>query len=762
MEKAHTPGNSTAPKGDSLMELAFSGWALRPAHFPSLPHHRAFHGNRSMGARMNTRRKRSAFAAAAATGFTAAGIASSPVQAQTQLPGIVVEGATLEREPARPRIPTPGTAPAAQGTTPRPKSSSGGAPSGLAEGAATVPAASTEATGGTPIENIGSAVTVVTGEELRSREIRTVAEALRGLPGVHVVRSGSIAGYTEVRLRGGEANGTKVMIDGIEANDPSSGAFDFSMLMTDGVDRIEIIRGGQSVIYGSGATGGAINIITRKGYGPATVTVTAEGGSFDSREASVRVAGGTDRIWGSAIGAWRQTDGFNIAPSGSERDGSTLRTLIANGGFRPLRDFTVDFNVRKSESHGDRDGFGGIVPGSFATAVDDPSTFSSEVLLAGVNIRWDMLDGRLTHVVKAAHNRTITTDNDLSFPAFPFFSKYDSTVDNIAYVPTYRFDIPALWRSKHSITGLIEQQEETFAPLGDFSDGSRRDRGRVGTAAEWKGDFADRLFLTAGIRHDDNDAFKDFTVWRTTASLKLSEIGLRPHASVGTSYRTPTLFEQYGSLPVFYRPNPDLAPEEAFGWDAGVETTLLNGRAILDVTYFNDVLTSKIGTNPQGPPAPSLVNFAGDSTREGIETTLRLQILHGLTAGVSYTYLEAFDSDGRDEIRRPRHAARFDIDYSFHQGRGKLHFGASYNGSRQDQVFVLPLFSVDRVWLDDYWVFQAAASYKVAPNVELFARAENLFDAKYQELYGYETAGFAAFAGVRLKFEDTAHLASLK
>src|SRR5690606_39136750 len=149
------------------------------------------------------------------------------------------------------------------------------------------------------LAHLGTAVTVVTGEDLQRQQIRHAADALRSLPGVSVNRSGSPAHLTAVRIRGAEHNHTLVLIDGIEANTGSNGAFDFSDLMTEDIERIEVIRGPQSALYGSNAIGGVINIITKSRKGPLRATVRAEVGSFNTKEGAASVSGGTDRIWGA-------------------------------------------------------------------------------------------------------------------------------------------------------------------------------------------------------------------------------------------------------------------------------------------------------------------------------------------------------------------------------------------------------------------------------------------------------------------------------
>ena len=494
---------------------------------------------------------------------------SSAAVAQTQLPGIYVQGATLEK-PRPSRGGGEGTGEAIRTDT--------AAPSDGAE--------TTDKVGGVPAYTVGNAVTVVTGEELRRQQIRHAGEALRSLPGVAVSRSGAFGNFTQVRIRGAEGNHTSVLIDGIAVNNLSDGEFDFSNLSAEDIERIEVIRGPLSGLYGSNAVGGVVNIVTRGGRGPLTASLRTEAGSFGTRDLAARIAGGNDRGHLAVSYHERDTNGFNVAPVGKEDDGSRLRTLSAKGGVQLLDKLTLDFMVRHSDKLADRDGFGNVfdptLAGSLAAAFDDASVARDRILLAGANLRWETLGGKLIHELRASHNGTTTTDTDTSFNSF---SRNASDTTKLGYLATYRLDTPATW-GKHSVSGLVEKEDETFKPEGTFGDGIARERGRIASAGEWRGSFADRLFLTAGIRHDDNDNFQDFTTWRGAASLVLREWNLRPHASIGTAVKLPTMFEQFGSTQ-FFKPNPNLSPEKSFGWDAGVEFTLLNGKAVLERHLFS-------------------------------------------------------------------------------------------------------------------------------------------------------------------------------
>lgn len=670
-----------------------------------------------------------------AAGLTGLPLLSAPALAQQPiaLPGITVQGATLEA-PSRPAVSAPAQGPAAP-----------------SEGASPQTGDSTIA--GVPAYTVGNAVTVVTGEELRAQQVRHAGEALRSLPGVSVGRSGGFGNFTQVRIRGAEGNHTLVLIDGIEANNTADGEFDFSNLSAEDIERIEVIRGPMSGLYGSNAVGGVINIITRRGQGPLSVSVRTEAGSLGTRDVAGRVAVGNDKAHIAISYHARETDGFKISPVGDERDGSRLDTFTLRAGATLLPGVTLDFTLRKSEKEAARDGFGGPA-GTLATAIDDHSTLDHRVLLAGANLRWELLGGRFVQEVRANHNGTITADTDRSF--FASFSRNVSEADKLAYLASYRLDMPAIWATS-TFSGRVEKEAERFTPYGDFADGLERERSRMAYTGEWRGGFADRLFLTAGIRRDDNDNFQDFTTWRAAASLALREVGLRPHASVGTAVKLPTMFEQFGTSP-FFVPNPALTPEESFGWDAGLELTFFKGMALVDVTYFRANLADKIDGTAPGPRPGTFtsVNLPGESTREGVEVAARAKLTRDLTLGGAYTYTDARRPDGEREFRRPPHSGRADLAYVFAGGRGNATIAAIYNGRMDDIAFQMPFFfPTQRVALDPYWLVNATVSYKLKPGVEVFGRVENVLDRHYQEVFGFESAPIAAYAGLKLTFGGT-------
>jgi vitamin B12 transporter len=682
-------------------------------------------------------------------GLGAALIAGPPALAQqaTTLPTITVttpraSGASLERPPV---------APAAQAD----------APTTTRAEAAAVPAGEPgdAVTPGVRTSDIGTQVAVVTRADIVRQQIRTPIDALRGLPGVQVSSSGSLGSLTQIRIRGAEGRHTRVVIDGIEVNTTTNGEFDFSNLLADDIERIEIIRGPMSAIYGSGALGGTINIITRTPNGPPRASLRAESGSFGTRDVAARVGTGGQAGYIAINGQWRQVDGFNIAPLGSEKDGTQIANAGLRAGIRFAPNARLDLTLRHTDKRADFDDFGAVSRLPFLTADDARNTLNERSTLAGVSLAWDHLGGALSQEVKGNFYRSEASNRFEPLLGFGVgtinHSRSDGDRWTGAYTATYRMDWPAIGLS-HAITGLLEAKRETFTPFSDFGfadgDGTERSRQQRSAGVEWRGTVADRLTVTAGARHDDNATFRDFSTWRASASYAWRETGLRPHASVGTGVKLPGMYDQFGPSTQDYQANPNLKPETSFGWDAGVEWTTWGGRALFDVTYFAHDLKDKITGFGGFDPVTGrsfTTNDPGTSQRRGVEVSSRLALAPAISLGLAYTYTDATRPDGSPEPRRARHGGRGDLAYTSLDGLATASLIVTYNGRQPDRAFT-PSFASTLVTLDDVWLVGIAGSYKLAQNLTLFGRVENALDRKYQEIYGYQAARAAAYVGLKI------------
>ena len=660
------------------------------------------------------------------------GLTVIPAAAQQpmELPGIVVQGASISARPVRAPMPAPQSAPA-QTTA---------AQAGFDAEPSLQLDTDEDDVDGIPLDQVGSAVTVVTRKQLDQQQVRNGADALRSLPGVSVSQQGTPGNVTVVRIRGAESRHTLVLIDGVEVNSGTDNMFDFSNLTTEDIERIEVLRGSQSGLYGGSAIGGVVNITTRGGRGPARLTLKTEAGTRGTSGVTAQAAGGNDQVWGSLTAHGYQTSGFNISTAGNEDDGTRIRGFAFSGGMRPTENFQIEATLREHNTRGEYDAGNGGTYRGFDVPSDAFFFGETRLRVGSLRATLDTFDKRWIHKFQFSGAQTFREDFDFGV------SQATSENSKISYTSTFRLDAPGM-PVRHFITGMVERRNESFEQ--PTAGTPKRTADRDSFVGEIRGEYFNNLFLAASIRHDSNEHFDDFTTWHTSASLKVPGTIFRLHGSVGTGVRYPSFGDLYGTF-MGFTPNPDLTPEESLGFDFGVESTLWGGRAIIDVTYFHADLTNEISFNPVWP-GPTLINIAGESQREGVEVSGRFQVTRQLTLGGAYTFLISDQPDGATEVRRPRHTGRIDANLAFDNGRGNLNMAAIYNGRMYDvgSYAVGPPWS-DIASMDAYWLISAAASYKLQPGVEVFGRVENLLDDRYQEILGYNASGgIGAFAGVK-------------
>ncbi|WP_185983283.1 TonB-dependent receptor plug domain-containing protein [Aureimonas mangrovi] len=591
----------------------------------------------------------------------------------------------------------------------------------------------------TPLTKVGSAVTAVEGEELEHRQTRLVSDVLREIPGVAVNRAGPVGQFTQVRIRGSESNQTLVLIDGIRVNDPSADSeFDFAHLLAQEVERVEVLRGPQSALYGSDAIGGVINIVTRRGSGAPTVRIRAEGGSFGTAMGQASVSAGDETYDFIASGAGYRTDGISIASEArgnSERDGYENATGFAKLNLRPSEIFELSLVGRYVDYKADGDDFfGGI------GAVDADIETDGKQFFGRAEGKLSLLDGRWDHIFGLGYTRN---ERDTTTETTPY--GFTGETRRVDYQTNFSFDTPALFDTTHISTFAIQHEENSAVSENAFSSFDRT-IDTTGFVGQHQVTFADRLSLTGSLRHDDNDIFEDADTYRLTGAYSFLETGTKLRASFGTGVKNPTLYELYG-YSEDYRGNPDLQPEEARGWDVGIDQTLWDGLAFIEATYFDQRIENLITGSGQ-----TSINLPGESKIDGVELGLTLQLLDGLTARAAYTRTNGEDADGDELVRRPRDIASLNLDYRFgEEERAGVNLGIIYNGSQKD-LFFDEFFASQVVELDSYVLVNVAGSYRLTDNAEIYGRVENLFDEGYEEVFTYGTPGRAAYAGLNLTF----------
>lgn len=597
-----------------------------------------------------------------------------------------------------------------------------------------------------PAAQVGSSVTVITEEMLATRRPTFVADALRDVPGVAMSRGGGYGAVTQARIRGAEGNHTLVLIDGVEANNPISGSeFDFANLAATDIERIEVLRGPQSALYGSDAIGGVINVITRGAAPGFDGTFGVEAGNLGTHAAKLSAGGGTSRASGRVHAARIKTDGSNISRFGTERDGFDSETLRLDGRFRVGDVWSVRANAHALDSEQDFDTQDFAFPETETQGlvVDDDVSSRLEQRFASIDASAEL--PRTAYRFRAA--RTKTRNTFLDGGVFTGRNEGDKTkLDWQATIALGPLTADGPVGSGHGITLALEHERVDYLNVGatpDAAENQSRDDSQTSIVAEYRRVLG-RAALSASVRHDDNDLFDDASTYRLSGTFAAAE-RTRVRASVGTGITNPGFFELFGFFPGSFVGNPALTPERSTSFDVGIEHRL--GRARVDVTYFRADLEDEIVTVfDETSFLTTAENLPGESERRGVELAVSAAPTARWNVAASYTYTDARQPDGSAEVRRPRHVASLDNALELVGGRARLNVGIDYTGRQLDDEFVFAT-PEERVELDAFVLVNVAGSIDISPRLRLYARVENALDETYEEWFSYRGRGRSWLVG---------------
>ncbi len=587
-------------------------------------------------------------------------------------------------------------------------------------------------------EEVASSVTVITEEQIKREQRRTLPDLLATVPGLNVVQTGGPGGQTSVFMRGTNADHVKVLIDGIEVNDPSQPKrqFDFGPLMTDDIERVEVLRGPQSGLYGADALGGVISITTKKGSGPPKWTATLEAGSFGTFNQSIQVSGGTQNthyaftMAHSLIGSTPVTPLEVLAP-GERRNNDWYNNYTYSGKVgADLSDiFSVNFVGRYNDmtlrtTNDDFSAFPLVMP--FA----DRSIYISHQFNGSGEALWKLFDGRFNNRVGVQYTDYARASMD---PNSPW-----QTFDGQRTKYYWRSDL-ALAKGQTLLMG-VEREVENAHTVTTFG-GLTGSNGNTGAYAQLQSAFGDRFFVASNIRHDDNDAFGGHNTWRIAPAFLILETQTKLKASYGTGFRAPSLNQLFDPL----SGNPVLKPEQSRGYDFGFEQSLWQKRVSFGATWFRNDVENLITFASAFPFQFMNINRA---KTHGIEAFAAVQVTDRFQVRADYTYTIALDAVTSAPLqRRPKDKASVSVVW---QPTDRLTLSAT-------AIWVSGWYDFDRFGLvfpafltTSYRTFNLAANYKISENVTVFGRIDNLFDERYQDPIGFERPGFGIFGGVRL------------
>ena len=593
----------------------------------------------------------------------------------------------------------------------------------------------------TPIETqrVGSSVTVVTRGDLEQGRYRFVADALRETAGIAVSRGGGLGGVTQLRMRGAEGNHTLVLIDGTEANNPvSNSEFDFAHLAVADIERIEILRGPQSALYGSDAIGGVINIITRRPPEGMRSALELEAGERGTQALNASLSQAVDTAsWGLALSSLG-TDGENFSRFGNERDGFRNRSLSVQGNLRLSEQLRWENNLRMLESAQDFDAQDFSFPPTATEGMLVDQPLESEARQWFLRSQATLDRERWTHRFGLSLTDTDNRFFDASLP----------TGGNSARKTKFDLQssrqLPALGlltlAAEHESVDYRNAGADPLAPENQ----SRHDTQSsvvVELQTRWRA-----VDLSASGRYDANRLFDDATAYRLTASRPLNE-RLRLRGSLGTGVANPGFFELFGFFPDSFVGNPALAPETSTSLDLGVDSSLAEGRVQVDATLFFADLTNEIETVFDSETfLATVVNLPGESRRRGIELGASALLTRAWDLTVRYTYTDAEQPDGQTELRRPAQIASLGSSFRFAGERGLLRVSMVYTGAQQDADFRSA--TPPRVTLPSFTVMRLATEFRLSERWRIFGRIENLLDERYEEWFSYRSPSRLAALGL--------------
>ncbi len=586
----------------------------------------------------------------------------------------------------------------------------------------------------TPENEVGSSITVITEEDIRRKQERTLPDALKDVPGLNVVQNGGPGGVTSVFMRGANANQTKVFIDGIDATNPATGTFNFEHILTWDIERVEVVRGPQSGLYGADAIGGVINIITKKGSGPAQFAGSLEGGSFGTLNQNARISGSLEGFNYYLDFTHYHTSDIQVTPPDLvpigrlvQGDSYDNKTFSGRFGADLTENFDLGFAIRYIGTSLNFTGDDFLGPEALRSNERDQQLFTRGTA------HLVSFDGLLDQTLGFAYTKFYQRDLDpnLSPPEPSFFNGDRIKADWQGDIKLMPGQILTL-RGEH-------QRDEISTPTAAITD----DAGMI----QLQSSFGERLFNAASVRYDSYDTFGSKTTFRVAPALLIPETGSRLKGSVGTGFKAPTLTQLFQDFPSFnFFGNPNLKPETSIGYDLGFEQTALERRVQFGATYFHNNIDNLITTND----AFTTFENVSQATTYGVESFLAVTPWEPLTLRADYTFLIAKnDLLDQELLRRPKN--KVSLDAAWHvTDAALLSATIVYVGPSRD---VNRAGTITGLTASGYTLVNLAGSYDLGNGVSAYARIDNLLDRRYQSPIGFLRPGLGVFAGVRLALD---------
>jgi vitamin B12 transporter len=576
-----------------------------------------------------------------------------------------------------------------------------------------------------PLDQSPASVSVISSENLEQKQIERVSDALREVPGLSVVQTGTAGQLTSVFMRGLPSQDMQVLLNGIPINQGLAGQFDFANLTTDDIDRIEVVRGPQSTIYGPRALAGVVQIFTKEGSGPPGITLSAEGGSYDTFRESLQSDGKIGEF-DYSIGASR-LDTDNARPNNNYRNTAG----IADTGWSPNEALRI----------------GGLFAYSLSDTGNPNTIFDPRPIDHFLTEKWLIaphVDLRVgdwwehKFIFDYDHERQLNDPNQDGFVG-PTRALFERT--QIDYQNDLR---PTSWLTLTSgffYSRVNAGQERPFVLFGPtfISDHTEEVAGFLQATLT----PIENLIFVAGGRFDHFNQFGGIWTYRFAGSYKIDKTNTTLHSSVATGFSPPS------SQDKIFGNNFGLKPEHDLGWDIGIDQRLWENRVTVGLTYFHNDLSNVIGFNGLF----QTLNLGAAET-QGLEAEFRAQPIADLVFTASYTYLDAQKTSSADISqpqgarlpRRPRNEVYISASYLWWK-KLRTTIEAKFVNAREELNFGGPNFDIE-----DYSFVNIAAEYEVNPHMSIFGRIDNLTNEHYSEVFGFPALGRAAYGGMKVRF----------
>jgi vitamin B12 transporter len=619
-----------------------------------------------------------------------------------------------------------------------------------------------------PTKEVASSYTIITAEQIAAHQYSNLTEALHGTPGTNVVQSGGQGTVSSVFTRGMNSNHTLFLLNGQPIGDPSSstGAFNLAYFTLENVERIEIVRGPQSALYGSQAIGGVVNIITKTGGGTPQTTMRMEAGTLGSLNTSATSGGSFGKTNYFFSAARQATDGSDITPerlrfgADKEQDSAENVNLSAHLDTALSDNLTASFFTQYNDSRSNLDE-GGYDP-LFNAVYEDLNDHSrSRQFSASGDIAGRFMDGRSRSRLKLAYTRFATKSENFPDALLPNISgevndngeRVDTGIDNA-------FDVTD--NNTFSFSGSYSREEFVENGFRDLGGGyiqypdSAAHTHAYALAASDRQTLGERFFATVSARYDMPADFDDRFSYTIAPGYYHAETDTRLTASYGTGFKVPSLYQRFGFSPYSslfgpgaYIGNPNLKAEKSKGWDVGIEQGLFDDLIRTGATWFhNDVTDGIVVVYPTATTSTS-VNTQAFKT-QGIEAFIEANPFDSLTARVDYTFTIVDANTIEPQLRRPRHQVDFTTAWNVTEATtisADVLWVGQYMDVLRDGVF--PNLYAKQA---SYSVTNIAVSHKLTKAIELTAKVNNLFNRDYEPANGFEAPGIEALAGIAVTF----------